>query len=470
MLPVEIPIISELQIKSTRVRSYWTSGVWPNCVSTSGLLAAGRTKSYTSGVIAALALSAALLAPAHADVSLSTAAPASVTAPTAAPAAAPARGPALRLLSDDELPDFRETFKSRASLAKAAKRTLAYLESDGAPRYIHVANRTYAAGALVDSLEEVIRLARTAKTSGEFADAIKRDFDVFQSVGGDGAGKVIFSSYYEPVLAASRRRTPRYGVPIYKRPRDLVEVDLGAFDPKYGDKTLVGRLDKTGRVLPYFTRADIDIKKSLSGQGLELAWLQDKLDVLDLHIQGSGILRFPGGQQALARYAGTNARGFNAVGLLLVKAGIMTRDGITREKIHDYLKEHPGAADWILSQDPRYTFFELLPLPEGGEPKGALEQPLVPARSVAVDPSAVPLGALVYFATTSPQADDKGRLLGQFPNSRFAVAMDTGGAIKGPGRVDIYAGHGAQAETTARGQWAEGKLYVLIKKLPPRDR
>jgi membrane-bound lytic murein transglycosylase A len=95
---------------------------------------------------------------------------------------------------------------------------------------------------------------------------------------------------------------------------------------------------------------------------------------------------------------------------------------------------------------------------------------LVPARAIAIDPAVVPLGALTFFTTTSPQADKTGRLLGQFPTARFAFGLDTGGAIKGPGRVDIYAGHGPQAEATARGQWAEGKLFILVKKLPARDR
>ena len=95
---------------------------------------------------------------------------------------------------------------------------------------------------------------------------------------------------------------------------------------------------------------------------------------------------------------------------------------------------------------------------------------LVPARSIAIDPAVIPLGALAWFSTVSPQADKDGRLLGQFANSRFALGMDTGGAIKGPGRVDIYAGHGKQATTTARNQWNEGKLYIMVKKVPQRER
>ena len=172
----------------------------------------------------------------------------------------------------------------------------------------------------------------------------------------------------------------------------------------------------------------------------------------------------------LAKYAGTNAHAYNSVGLLLVRAGLFTKDEINRDKLRDYLHAHPEAEDWILASNPRYTFFELAPLPADGEPFGTVNQSLVPARSIAIDPAVIPLGALAYFTTTSPQADKQGKLLGQFPNARFALCLDTGGAIKGPGRVDIYAGHGPQAATTARNQWNDGKLYILLKKIPPRDR
>jgi membrane-bound lytic murein transglycosylase A len=191
---------------------------------------------------------------------------------------------------------------------------------------------------------------------------------------------------------------------------------------------------------------------------------------MDLHIQGSGILKLPNGKEILAKYAATNGRAYNSVGLTLVKAGIFSRDEISFPKMRDYLHANPDAESWILSQNPRFVFFELAPLPADGEPFGATEQSLVPARSIAIDPAYIPLGVLTYFTTVSPQADKKGRVLGMFPTSRLAFALDTGGAIKSPGRVDIYAGHGAQAQATARGQWADGKLFILIKKLPPRER
>ena len=380
--------------------------------------------------------------------------------------------PALRLIAESDYPDFNETFKSKKELIRAADKGLAYFERYNGPRTIRIADRVYGPALLADSLKELVKLAKSSMTAEAFNARIRETFDVFQSAGSDGQGKVVFSSYYQPLVQANRTRTAKYAVPIYKRPSDLVEVDLASFGvkPNGAGDTLIGRVDKDKRVVPYFTRDQIDVHKALAGKHLELAWLKDKFEALDLHIQGSGILKFPDGKEMLAKYAGTNARAYNAVGLMLVKSGVFTKEEINREKLRAYLREHPESVDWILSSNPRYTFFTLAPLPPDGEPFGAAEQSLVPSRSVAIDPAVIPLGALLFFSTTSPQVDKQGRLLGQFPNSRFAVALDAGGAIKGPGRVDIYVGHGKQADVMAPLQWADGKLYLLVKKVPPRER
>jgi membrane-bound lytic murein transglycosylase A len=373
--------------------------------------------------------------------------------------------PALRLLSDDELPDFTETYKSRAGLIKASQKALNYLKHGNTPRYFKIADRQYAPGALIASLEEFILLAKSASTKEAFAAGIKESFDVFQSLGSDGKGRVVYSSYYQPMMAASRKKSLSYPYPLYKQPSDLVEVQLGAFDKKYGEETLIGRVDKYKHVVPYFTRNEIDFKKSLANRGLELAWIKTKLEVLDLQVQGSGILRFPSGQEVLARYAATNNHPYNSIGMMLVKTGVLAKDEISYDKVRDYLHSHPEAEDFVLEQNPRYTFFKLETLPADGEPFGSAQESLVPQRAVALDPSIMPLGSILFMTTTAPRADREGHLFGQFPSRRFALGMDTGGAIKGPGRIDIYAGHGLKSETEARNQWAEGKLYVLIKKL-----
>lgn len=379
-------------------------------------------------------------------------------------------GPALRLVADEELPRFEESFKSKAGLVKAARKAIKYLETLPKGKTIRVADQDYGPAQLIDSARAIIELAQKAKTADEFDEKVREGFDVFQSAGLDGSGRVVFSSYYQPLLRASLKKTPAYPYPLYRRPKDMVEVDLAAFGKSNGETSLLGRLTKDGTVVPYYTRGDIDRRKALAGQGLEIAWLKDRFDALDLHIQGSAILKFPDGKERLLKYAATNGKAYNSVGLTLVKAGVFARDEITHDKLREYLRKNPDAESWIIASNPRYVFFELAPLPEDGEPFGATEQSLVPARSIAVDPAFMPLGGLYFFSTTSPQTDKDGRLLAMAENSRFAFGLDTGGAIKSPGRVDIYAGHGPQAAATARGQWADGRLYLLVKKLPPRER
>ena len=355
-------------------------------------------------------------------------------------------------------------------MIRAARKSLKYLAEQPDKKPIRLGDRDYAPGALSASLDELISLLEAKLSPEAFAGEIKKRFDVFISTGIDATGRVVFSSYYQPVLKASLKRSEVYRHPIYKRPPDMVEASLEDFDKKWVGDTLIARVDKNKRLVPYFNRDEIDGHKKLAGRGLEIAWFQEKFDILDLHIQGSGILRLPSGKEVLAGFAATNSRPYNSVGLTLVKAGIFTREEISHDKLRQYFRDHPESQEWVMAQNPRYTFFKISPLPKDGEPMGTIQQSLSPARSIAIDPSIIPLGALAYFTTTSPQADKDGRLLGQFPNSRFAVCMDTGGAIKGPGRVDIYAGHGPMAATTAKNQWADGRLYILVKKLPPRER
>lgn len=425
----------------------------------------------TRRLLALLLLAApAAIAPLSA-IAASTAAPDGSILPATAVSTAAYTGPALKLVTGDALPRFEESFKGKASLIKAAKKAIHYLEALPPERTIHVADRSYAPAALIDSAKELVAIATKAKTAEELDARVREEFDVFQSAGKDGQGRVIFSSYFEPVLKASLKKAAGYPYPLYKRPPDMVEIDLGAFDKRLsGGEPVLGRVGKDKRVTPYPAREEIDRRKALAGRGLEVAWLKDALDVMDLHVQGSGILKLAGGREVLVRYAGSNGRPFTSVGLLLLKSGVFTPGEITHAKMRDYLRANPDAASWILASNPRYTFFDLAPMPEDGEPPGAAQESLVAARAIAIDPAVVPLGALTFFTTTSPQADKAGRLLGQFPTARFAFALDTGGAIKGPGRVDIYAGHGPQAEATARGQWADGKLFILVKKLPPRER
>lgn len=356
-----------------------------------------------------------------------------------------------------------------ASFEAAAQRSAAYLQTKG-DRLMRIGDREVAPRLLIETLQEVSALLQASPAGQDLGPRLKEGFDLYRVSPSSAPRSAHFSSYYQPVIAASRERTAEYAYPLYAKPPDMVEAELGGFDPALKGKTIVGRVTPEGRFAPYFDRRDIDIRKSLEGKGLELAWLKDSFDRLNLHIQGSGLLQFADGTTMMARFAATNARPYKSVGLSVAGSGAMTRDELTNETLRQYLREHPEGEAWLLSQNPRYTFFELVSLPPDAEPLGTMNQPLTAGRSIAVDPDVVPLGALAFMDFPMVQADAEGRLLGKGSAHRFALCHDTGGAIKGPGRVDVYVGHGAQAQTTAHRVWDKGDLYLLIKKLPSRQR
>lgn len=376
--------------------------------------------------------------------------------------------PAFELVAPEAWPVLADDLTAD-TLARAAEKSLAFLGGADDKLWslgpVQVGTR-----ALAETLEGLVAARREAKDAEDLTRRLKEGFDLWRVRGSTVGGGAFFSSYYQPTLPASRKRTDEYRFPLYKRPADLVEVDLTTFDPKWKNERLYGRVDKNGAFVPYFSRRDIDVRGELDGKGLELAWLKDSFDRLNVHIQGSGLLKFPDGTMAMARFAGTNGRPYQSVGLAVAGSGAMTREQLNAATLKQYLADHPEGEAWLVSRNPRYTFFELVDLPEDGEPNGTIGQALTAGRSIAVDPSAVPLGAACWSLVTLPQADAEGRLLGRSPVGRFRLAQDTGGAIKGPGRVDLYMGHGAEAATVAHRVWDAGELYVLLKKAPARSR
>ncbi|MFH1723848.1 MAG: MltA domain-containing protein [Elusimicrobiota bacterium] len=350
------------------------------------------------------------------------------------------------------------------SLEESGRRAVAALRQRG-DRLLALGGRRVGTQLLIDTIEELLRLRTDSEGGGDFSARLKESFDLYR-VGGPAR----FSAYYQPVIPASRERTDERPYPLYRKPADLVEADLGAFDAERKGERVVGRVDDKGRFVPYFDRRDIDVREALKGRGLEIAWLGGQFDRLNLHIQGSGLLRFPDGTEAMASFAATNGRPYRSVGLAVAGSGAMTREELNHDTLRRYLGEHPEGEAWLLSRNPRYTFFELAPLPKDAEPFGSMGQRLTPGRSIAVDPAVVPLGAVAYMVFPMVQADESGRRLAKSPTRRFALCQDTGGAIKGPARVDLYLGHGPEARATAHDVWDMGELYILLKKLPPRTR
>jgi membrane-bound lytic murein transglycosylase A len=250
---------------------------------------------------------------------------------------------------------------------------------------------------------------------------------------GDGADGLI-TGYYEPLLNGSLTKTERFRYPIYQPPKDLLTVDIGEVYPELRGKTLRGRVAGK-RVVPYFSRAEITHGgQVLTGNELVRVRLPD------------GTLLFVG-------YADQNGHPYQAIGRRLVELGALQVEEVNLESIRAWLKAHPQEAEGVLNSNPSYVFFLRRESNLPG-PLGSLNVPLTRERSIAVDPAYIPLGTPVWLDTTLGNGSEQ-------PYRRLMFAQDTGGAIKGAVRADVFFGFGEDAERRAGAMKSRGRLYVL---------
>lgn len=265
----------------------------------------------------------------------------------------------------------------------------------------------------------------------------------------------LFTGYYEPELVGSRTRSAAFPVPLYRRPADLVTADLGDFRADLKAERLVGRV-VDGRLEPYHRRADIDAGV-LAGQDLELLWLADPIDAFFLQVQGSGRVNLAEGGSVRVGYAASNGHPYTAIGRTLVERGQMTKEAATMQTVRRWLRDHPDQAISLMQMNARYIFFREV---EGDGPIGSLGVALMPGRSLAIDASLLPLGAPMWLDTTFPPGTPEA---GQ-PLRRLMLAQDTGGAIKGAVRGDVYWGSGEAALRYAGPMKQQGRYYLLLPK------
>ena len=275
------------------------------------------------------------------------------------------------------------------------------------------------------------------------------------SDGGEAEG--LFTGYYEPLLMGARAPDERFRFPLHRRPADLVTVELARFDAELEGRRLVGRVVE-GRLLPYPDRAEID-RGTLAGQGAELLWVDDPIAKFFLQIQGSGQVELPDGSRVRVGYAEQNGHPYRAIGRDLVEMGAIPRAQVSMQAIRDWLRAHPEQAQEVMAKNRSYVFFQELPeLAAADGPLGAQNVPLTPGRSLAVDRRFLPLGVPIWLETTAPMPT------GTVPFNRLVVAQDTGGAIRGPVRGDVFWGAGDEAEHAAGHMQSRGRYFVLVPR------
>ncbi len=354
-------------------------------------------------------------------------------------------GEAARLLDDL---DFK-------TLEKAVNLSIGYYERNGEQKSFCFQDSCRTTAEMIAGLREFLRIAGSDLPAAEKEAAVRERFVFLRA-----PDEMLITGYYEPVIEGSLTRTERFRYPLYRPPPDTVVVRLDRFNDKYGHDRLIGRLQK-GEVLPQPSRREIDAGGALQGKGLEIAWVDDPVALFSLHIQGSGKLRLPDGRLVQATYAQSNGRPFRGLTVMMAGKGLLKEGERSYEQMKKVLREcSPAERQELMNYNERYIFFRIVP--EG--PLGALGLPLVAGRSIATDLGLYPPGALAMIKTRKPLFDREGKLTSWQSIRRFVLNHDTGAAIKGPARLDLFCGTGDEAERTAGAMKEKGELYFLMKK------
>ena len=351
------------------------------------------------------------------------------------------------------------------SLIRAIDFSLEYFERDqaGPEAAVSFGKEKISKRRIKESLRDFKTKLNEFGLTEKFFRYIKQNYCFFQSA----AREVLFTGYYEADLKGSLKPSNRCRFPLYRKPNDLYRVELFRFPFFPGHKGLPmilrGRLSKNNTILPYYTREEIDYQKKLAGKGLEIAWIDNPVDVFFLHIQGSGIVELDNGKTIRVNYADSNGHPYRAAGKLLIERDILTCEDISMQSIRAYLENHPEKMKDIFIYNPSYVFFRVV---KDG-PMGSLEVPLTPFRSIATDKYLFPGGVLCYIETELPVFDDEKKVREWKTFGGFVLNQDTGGAIRSPGRADLFTGYGEQSKLTAGHMKQEGTFYFMVKKIIP---
>jgi membrane-bound lytic murein transglycosylase A len=327
------------------------------------------------------------------------------------------------------------------SLRAAVHQSLAWVERQPPRRPFAFGARRLTAAEHAAGLRRFLALLADDPPPEVLEERVLAEFDVLPAVGRPDGG-VLVTGYHEPVVEVADRASPEFPVPI-----------LGLRDHRPG---------RRWRDRRFPTRAEIEAGR-LGALARPLAWARDPVDVFFMEIEGSGTLRFPDGREVRVGPVATNGRPYRSVGRLLIDEGQLTEESVSMRAIRAWLAANPDHRRRVLRHNEAVVFFRRLE----GPPVGYLGVPLTPARSIATDPRLFPPAALAFVRSERPQPGPDGRAAWR-PVSRFVLNQDAGGAIRGPGRVDVFWGRGATAALAASDMKQLGELYFLAPRPAPR--
>ncbi|OHB55714.1 MAG: hypothetical protein A2Y07_11280 [Planctomycetes bacterium GWF2_50_10] len=343
---------------------------------------------------------------------------------------------ALRKITDpNELPDFTAACSDLTRLREAIQRSASYMAKPSSKAFYPYGEVTHQqVQQTLAAFEELIDSGMTPEQMNEH---IRTNYDCYISVGCDDMGTVLYTGYYTPIFNGSLQRTERFKYPLYSVPEDLV---------KGPDGTILGKRNADGSFTQYASRSDIENSGALAGK--EIIWLEDKFEVYIAHVQGSAKIRLPDGTLQGIGYNANNGWDYSSVSRQLIAEGKLTQEQLSLKGMIEYFKAHPDEVDTYVNQNPRFVFFQF----EKGDPRGSLNEPVTPFRTIATDKAIYPRASIAMV-----QADLE-------PSIGWTCDQDTGGAIRAAGRCDIYMGIGDQAGELAGRTYKEGKLYYIFLK------
>ncbi len=323
------------------------------------------------------------------------------------------------------------------------------------------------AKALGTSLRDPCRAARAADISdGARAKAFFEENFLPLRISRLGEDQGFVTGYYEPILDGSRTRTDLYTVPVYRRPSNLFVRGFSQDAPSLPNKGEVFRKIGRRKLVPYYDRAEIE-DGAIAGRGLEICWLKNQTDLLFAQIQGSARIRLEDGSTIRINYDAHNGYPYTAVGRILIDRGIIPKEQMSMQKIREWMEQNPDGANELRRQNRSYVFFREVPLSDKDEAVGAQGVPLTPGRSIAVDKALHVYGTPFFIEGELPIESAQSKT----PFRRLMIAQDTGSAIVGPARADLYFGAGADAGRVS-GRLKNSMRFVILvpKSLDPSAR
>jgi membrane-bound lytic murein transglycosylase A len=343
---------------------------------------------------------------------------------------------ALRKITDpSQIPDYTKAFSDLDGLLEAINNSLNYMAKPSSKQFYPYGDITHEQG--VRSLQELKKLVSSGLSPKQLNAVARERFDTYISVGCDNQGTVLFTGYYTPIFDGSLTRTDRFQYPLYRSPEGLT---------KDADGTILGQKGPDGRIRQIPSRKDIQNSNILAGK--ELIWLGNPFEVYIVHVQGSAKIRMPDGQIETVHYDAHNGWEYQSIMQKMLADGKITDKNINLKAMIDYFKVHPDEVDLYVNQNPRFVFFRR----EASAPRGSINEPVTPLRTIATDKSIYPRAMFAFAAV------DLATPVG------FTLDQDTGGAIRAAGRCDVYMGVGDRAGELAGGTYREGQLYYLFIK------